>query len=68
MTYSDLGISAFALYAIVRAAFVSIPGEYPVPEFSGAYAIVALTLILALAVISLRRRPKQVRLKICGVN
>jgi hypothetical protein len=68
MTQSDLGISAFALYAIVRAAFVSIPGEYPVPEFREVYTIVALTLIIVLSMISRRGRPKQVRLKICGVN
>jgi hypothetical protein len=60
MTYSDLGISALALYAIVRAAFVSIPGEYPVPEFSGncANAIVALVLILACLMIDRRKCPK----------
>jgi hypothetical protein len=68
MTYSDLGISAFALYALARASFVSIPGEYPVPEFSGVYAVVALTLILASLMISRRKRPKQVPLKIYGVN
>jgi len=28
--YSDLGVDALALYAMVRAAYVSIPGEYPV--------------------------------------
>jgi hypothetical protein len=68
MTHCDLGISAFALYAIVRAAFVSIPGEYPVPEFAEVCAIVALTLILASSTISRRKRPKQVPLKIYGVN
>ncbi len=28
--YADLGVDALALYALVRAAYVSIPGEYPV--------------------------------------
>jgi hypothetical protein len=30
MKTSDLGVDALALYALVRAAYVSIPGQYPV--------------------------------------
>jgi hypothetical protein len=60
MTGSDLGLSALALYAIVRAAFVSIPGEYPVPEFSSEYTnvTVLLALILVFAMIERRKSPK----------
>ena len=60
MTYSDLGLSALALYAMVRAAFVSIPGDYPIPEFSGdhANAILALALILVFSMVSRRNIAK----------
>jgi hypothetical protein len=60
LTYSDLGISALVLYAVVRAAFVSIPGEYPVPEFSGDYAnvILVLTLVLVFSMIGRRKSLK----------
>jgi hypothetical protein len=59
MTYSDLGLSALTLYAIVRAAFVSIPGEYPIPEFSSdqASAVLILALVLAFCMIC-RRSPE----------
>jgi hypothetical protein len=58
LTYSDLGLSALGLYALVRAGFVSIPGEYPVPEFPGHYAnaILVLALIFAFPVIRPRNR------------
>jgi hypothetical protein len=57
MTGSDLGLSALALYAIVRAAFVSIPGRYPVPEFPemDANVILVLTLMLVFALIKRRK-------------
>jgi hypothetical protein len=58
MTGSDLGLSALALYAIVRAAFVSIPGEYPVPEFSADYVNQNLALALILTVLIIGRRTR----------
>jgi hypothetical protein len=60
MTYSDLGISAFGLYALVRAAFVSIPGDYPVPEFSSGYAnaVLVLALVLVFSMVGRRKSPK----------
>jgi hypothetical protein len=60
MTSSDLGLSALALFAVVRAAFVSIPGEYPVPEFSGEYAnvILVLALIFVFFMADRRKSPK----------
>jgi hypothetical protein len=56
VTGSDLGLSALALYAIVRAAFVSIPGKYPVPEFSSWYANAILVLALILVFLTVDRR------------
>jgi hypothetical protein len=56
MTGSDLDLSALALYAVVRAAFVSIPGEYPVPEFPSEYTNVILVLALVLVFLMAGRR------------
>lgn len=46
---SDLFTTSFGLYAIIRAAFVRIPGVYPIPEFPPAFiAILALMLVVVL--------------------
>jgi hypothetical protein len=57
LTYSDLRLSALALYAMVRAAFVSIPGDYPVPEFPSdqASAVLAVTLLVMISVVPRRK-------------
>ena len=62
LTYSDLALSALALYAMVRAAFVSIPGDYPVPEFPSEHAttVLVFALILVISVVARRKSSEHV--------
>jgi hypothetical protein len=62
LTYSDLGLSALALYAMVRAAFVSIPGDYPIVEFQSEHAsmVLALALVLVISMVGRRKSSERV--------
>jgi hypothetical protein len=70
MAASDLSTTALALYAIIRAGFVRIPGQYPIPEFPAFPINAAFVLSLVSIVLSAvgRKRMKSSRLGVRVLN
>jgi len=54
---SDLTSTLMALYSFIRAQYVSIPGTYPVPEFTGPAPLLVGLLLGGLIVRALGKRP-----------